>query len=65
MEWDETIMEWNRVVMFGWENKCQNKTFINLCVMLMKIAICERRTVAKIEKIGLDVWTVFKRKTEV
>ncbi len=65
VEWDETVIEWNRVVMFGWEKKCQNKTFINLCVMLMKSAIWERRTVAKKEKIVLDVWTVFKRKAEV
>jgi len=64
-EWDENVMEWNRVVMFGWEKKCQNKSFINLCVMLMKSAIWERRTVAKKEKIVLDVWTVFKRKTEL
>ena len=64
-EWDENVMEWNRVVMFGWEKKCQNKSFINLCVMLMKSAIWERRTVAKKEKIVLDVWTVFKRKMEL
>jgi len=64
-EWDENGMEWNRVVMFGWGKKCQNKSFINLCVMLMKSAIWERRTVAKKEKIMLDVWSVFKRKAEV
>lgn len=64
-EWDENVMEWNRVVMFGWEKKCQNKSFINLCVMLMKSAIWERRTVAKKEKNVLDVWIVFKRKTEL
>lgn len=65
VEWDENVIEWNRVVMFGWEKKCQNKKFINLWVMLMKSAIWERRIVAKKEKIVLDVWTVFKRKTEV
>lgn len=63
-DWDENEMEWNRVVMFGWEKKGQNKKFINLCIMLMKSAIWERRTVAKKEKTVLDVWTIFKRKTE-
>ncbi len=50
VEWDETEWGWNRVGMFGWENKCQNKAFINLCVMLMKSAIWERRIVAKKKK---------------
>lgn len=49
-EWDENVMEWTRVVMFGWEKKCQNKTFINLCIMVMKSAIWETRTVDKKEK---------------
>ncbi len=65
VEWDENGMEWNRVVMFGWEKKCRNKKFINLWVMLMKSAIWERRNVAKKEKIVLDVWAVLKRKTEI
>jgi len=51
----EKIVEWNRVVMFGMEGKGKNKRFINLCVMLMKSAIWERRIIAKKEKIVLDV----------
>ncbi len=45
--------------MFGWEKKCQNKTFINLCVMLMKSAIWERRTVAKKEKNSFECLDCF------
>lgn len=63
-EWDENEIEWNRVVMLGWEKKCQNKMFINLCIMLMKSAIWERRIVAKKEKTVMDVWKLFKMKTE-
>ncbi len=35
--------------MFGWEHKCQNKAFINLCYA-NENAIWERRTVAKKKK---------------
>lgn len=64
-QWNENEIDWNRLVMFGWERKRQNMRFINLCVMLMKSAIWERRIVAKREKKVMDVWRIFRKKTEM
>ena len=63
-DWDEEVIEWKRIVMFGWEENCQSKKFVNLLIMLIKNAVWERRNVAKKGKVVLDVWNVLKRKTE-
>lgn len=63
-DWDENETEWNRVVMLGWNKNNENKKIVNLCIMLMKNAMWERRIVAKKEKMVMDVWGIFKRKME-
>lgn len=63
-DWDEEQLEWNTLVMFGWNMENKNKKFVNLLIMMIKKCVWERRNVAKQEKVVLNVWNVLKRKME-
>lgn len=56
--------EWQRILILGMEEKCKNKTMINLLIVLVKSSIWKRKNTVKNTSVCIDVWKLYKNMVE-